>query len=402
MQVILEVLWTLIHQEIQQVDAGSSSDPFFARYDGNGNLIWAKDISGSGESSAQNIFIDATGFVYVTGNFFGTADFNTGVGVFNLTGAGAKDAFYAKYNSTGDFVWAASVGSGGDQTGQSIIADKNGNVYATGYFVGTVDFNPGNGVFNLTSSNGFFNAYLLKLNKNGAFVWANNIGGNQDDIGFSLALDATQNVYAAGYFNGTASFGSNQSLTSAGSTDIFIAVYKPSGSVLTVMQEGGTTDDWASSIAIDAKGFIYLTGYYTGTAQFFINGNSIALTSAGNADVYFLKAKRTSLQTPVLENNNQSFAINTINESKVQLYQNSPNPFTTNTSIKYFLTASTTVRLSVIDINGKEVMVLKNALQDKGEYSVSLNASSLNNGIYVYRLQTSDTIITRKLVVNKQ
>ncbi len=383
-------------------DAGGSSDPFFAKYNTNGNLIWAKDIAGSGESSAQNIFIDAAGFIYVTGNFFGTADFNTGAGVFNLTGVSAKDAFYTKYNSTGDFIWAASVGSSGDQTGQSIIADKNGNVYATGYFGGTVDFNPGSGVFNLASSNGFFNAYLLKLNKNGAFVWANNIGGNQDDIGFSLALDTAQNVYAAGYFNGTASFSSNLSLTSAGGTDIFIAVYKSSGNLLTAMREGGATDDWANSIAIDAKGFIYLTGYYTGTTQFNINGTATTLTSAGNADVYFLKAKRNSLQTSVVANADETFAVSKIvAENKVQLYQNSPNPFTSKANIKYYLPVSTKVRLSIIDINGKEVLVLQNSMQDKGEYSIDLSASNLSSGMYIYCLQTSDAIITKKLIVNK-
>jgi len=275
-------------------------------------------------------------------------------------------------------------------------------VYATGYFINTVDFDPGSGVFNLTSSSGFFNAYLLKLNKNGAFEWAKNLGGNQDDIGLSLALDAHQNVYATGYFSGTASFSSNQSLTSAGGTDMFVAVYKPSGSLVTAIREGGATNDWAGSIAVDTKGFIYLTGYYTGTAQFNINGNPIALTSAGNADVYFLKAKRNSLQTPALKNINQSFATNKDSDkNKVQLYQTSPNPFTSTTNIKYYLPASTKLRLSIIDINGKEVLLLKNGAQDKGEYNLRLSASLLNNGMYVCRLQTSDGIVAKKLMVNK-
>ena len=58
------------------IDAGSSSDPFFARYDANGNLVWVKDIAGTGESAAQSIFIDAAGAIYLTGNFFGTSDFD--------------------------------------------------------------------------------------------------------------------------------------------------------------------------------------------------------------------------------------------------------------------------------------------------------------------------------------
>lgn len=383
-------------------DAGSSSDPFFARYATDGSLVWAKDISGNGESSAEHVFVDSTGNIYLSGNFFGTADFNTGAGIFNLTGAGSKDPFYAKYTSTGDFVWAASVGGGGDETGQSIIADKAGNVYATGYYIGTVDFNPGAGVFNLSSGPGFFNAYLLKLNKDGVFAWANNIGGTQNDIGLSLALDAQQNIYVTGYFSGIASFSSTQSLTSSGSTDIFIAAYKGSGTLFSLFKEGGVTDDWASCIAIDAKGFLYVTGYYTGNAQFTINGSTTTLTSAGNADVYFMKAKRNSLQPVAALTSTESLVTTkAIDDNKVMLYQNAPNPVMSQTNIGYYLPALTKVRLSIMDINGKEVMLLKNGTQDKGAYTIQLSAANLSSGVYVYRLQANNEIITKKMIVNK-
>src|SRR5436853_4146126 len=114
-------------------------------------------------------------------------------------------------------MWADRIGGIGDQTGLGIAADSNGNVYATGYFQGTVDFNPGPGVFNL-SSPAFFNAYLLKLNNNGSFGWVKNIGGAQDDIGLSVAVDTNQNVYTTGYFNGTANVSASTTLTCAGST----------------------------------------------------------------------------------------------------------------------------------------------------------------------------------------
>ena len=242
----------------------------------------------------------------------------------------------------------------------------------------------------------------MKLNKDGGFEWVNNIGGSQDDIGLSLALDAQQNIYVTGYFSGTASFSGAQSLTSAGSTDIFIAVYKTSGSLLNAFKEGGITDDWASSISIDAKGFLYVTGYYTGNAQFNINGTNTTLTSAGNADVYLLKAKRNSLQTSAALSSNESFVVNTgSDENKVHLYQNTPNPFISQTNITYDLPALTKVRLSIIDLNGKEVMLLKNAMQDKGAYTIQVSAANLSNGVYVYRLQANNEIITKKLIVNK-
>lgn len=379
------------------LDAGSSSDPFFARYDTNGNLVWAKDITGTGETYAQNMYVDNAGSIYITGNFFGTSDFNVGTNVFNLTSAGAKDAFYAKYTSKGDFVWATSVGNSGDQTGQAIIADKTGNVYATGYFIGTVDFNPGSGVFNLTSSAGFFNAYLLKLDVNGNFLWANNIGGNQDDIGFSLALDAQQNIYNTGYFNNTASFSSNKTLTSSGSTDIYVAIYKPNGSLITAVKEGGATDDWASDIAIDKNSNVYLTGYYTTSANFTLGNNTITLTSAGNADVYFAKAPGLVTNTAVSNN----VSTNQTKNNSVQLYQNIPNPFINNTSIGYYLPKATTVHLSISDISGKQIMVIADGLQSAGKHTVQINSKALNNGVYNYRLQTDNVFISRKLIAYK-
>lgn len=383
-------------------DAGGTSDPFFARYATDGSLIWAKDITGNGESSAQHVFIDSAGALYLSGNFFGTLDFDTGAGVFNLTGAGSKDAFYAKYSATGDFAWAASIGSGGDETGQHIIADKAGNVYATGFYIGLVDFDPGAAVFNLSSGPGSFNAYLLKLNKDGVFQWANNIGGSQDDIGLSLALDAQQNIYMTGYFSGVASFSAGRSLASTGGTDIFIAVYKSSGSLLNVFKEGGITNDWASDISIDAKGFMYVTGYYTGNADFIINGSINTLTSTGNADVYFLKAKRAALQTALVTTSAESPVVNKVNSfNKAHLYQNIPNPVISSTTITYDLPALSKVRLSIIDLAGKEVMLLKNALQDKGAYAVQVNAGNLGNGVYIYRLQINNEIITKKLIVSK-
>jgi hypothetical protein len=83
-----------------------------------------------------------------------------------------------------------------------------------------------------------------------------------------------QNIYATGYFSDVADFGYATTLTSAGSTDIFLAGYTQSGQLLFAKSAGGTTDDWANSLATDAKGFVYLTGYYTGTVSFIDPGNN--------------------------------------------------------------------------------------------------------------------------------
>ena len=249
-----------------------------------------------------------------------------GEGTFSLTGVDAKDPFFAKYTSSGDLTWAANISGFGDQAAESIVADNTGNAYITGYFTGKVDFNPGAGKFNLTSSPGTFNSYLLKLDKKGKFVWANNIGGPQDDIGLSLAIDANQVVYATGYFSGTADFGSSTTLTSAGSTDIYVAGYVQSGQLLFAKRAGGVTDDWANSITTDANGFVYLTGYYTGTASFINNANTI--TSAGDADVYIWKLR--ALETTYCNSRGKSSAqewISSVNLSDLNNVSGSDNGY---------------------------------------------------------------------------
>ena len=370
------------------INAGSSSDPFFARYNTNGNLIWVKDIAGNGESAAQSIFVGTSGEIYITGNFFGTSDFNPGAGTFSLTGTDAKDAFYAKYDSKGTLLWADRIGSFGDQTGQSITADSAGNVYATGYFQGTVDFDPGAAIFNL-SSPGFFNAYVLKLNNNGSFGWVKNIGSSQeDDIGFSVAVDAKQNVYATGYFGGTANFNST-TLTSTGSTDIYLARYNTAGKLLFVKQAGGNTDDWVSAVATDANGFVYLTGYYTGTATFF--GASVTLTSVGNADVYISKFKPAKNTSEILPAETAYSYQKTTNDNfiAVDIF---PNPVkdVIHVHVKNELAA----QIIITDLTGKPL--IKTYLQGTDQ---NINLSKLHTGIYLLQLFDKSNIIigTRKI-----
>jgi hypothetical protein len=100
--------------------------------------------------------------VYTTGSFSGTADFNPGVGIFNLISAGSRDIFVSQLNSNGEGVWAKSMGGLGQDGCYSVVIDSSGNVYTTGYFESTADFDPGVGIYNLTSAGGT-DIFVLKL-----------------------------------------------------------------------------------------------------------------------------------------------------------------------------------------------------------------------------------------------
>jgi hypothetical protein len=135
-----------------------------------------------------------------------------------MTSAGGFDVYVTKFDQFGNFIWAKRVGSTGNDTGYGIIIDPSGNLYVTGYFTATVDFNPGAGVNNLVT-NGGVNAdpYVLKLNSNGDYVWAQRMGGPNHEYSFNLALDPSGNLLVTGHMAaGVSTFPGQPSLTSAG------------------------------------------------------------------------------------------------------------------------------------------------------------------------------------------
>src|SRR5690606_24605764 len=118
----------------------------------SGGFIWAKQAGGSLDDTGSSIAVDTSGNVYVTGNFMGTADFDPGVGVFNMTSAGDRDVFIFKLDELGNFVWAKQIGGINRDWGISIAVDASGNVYTAGEFRETIDFDSDTGTSSLVSA----------------------------------------------------------------------------------------------------------------------------------------------------------------------------------------------------------------------------------------------------------
>lgn len=172
------------------------------------SLDWAKALGGTGNDEGRSVATDLAGNVFTTGRFNGTADFDPGAGTFNLTSAGNDDIFISKLDATGNFVWAVGFGSTSYDQGRSIAIDPFGNILVTGEFRNTIDFDPGAGIFNLTAPSGLYDIYVLKLDGNGNFVWAVSFGdpASNSDIGYAIDTDVTGNVYVTGIYSGTADF----------------------------------------------------------------------------------------------------------------------------------------------------------------------------------------------------
>jgi hypothetical protein len=266
-------------------------DIFVCKLDSNGDFVWAAAMGGTSVDLPQAIAVDGSGNVYTTGGFIGTADFDPGAGTANLTAAGLFDIFVSKLDSDGNFVWAKRMGATNSNVGWSIAVDSSGNVYTTGQFNDTADFNPGAGTANLTSA-GALDIFVQKLDSDGNFVWAGAIGGTAGDIGQSIAVDATGNVYTTGLFSGTADFnpgGGTANLTAVGDTDIFVSKLSSAGGFVWAKAIGGTGSDEGRGIAVDASANAYTTGSFASTVDFDPGAGTANLTSAGSVDIFVHK-----------------------------------------------------------------------------------------------------------------
>ncbi len=269
----------------------SNFDFYISKLDSAGNFVWAKSFAGAGNEKGCAVAVDLMGDIYVTGHYSGTVDFDPGIGMFNLTSAGFDDIFILKLNAAGNFVWAAGFGATQQDKGLSITIDRTGDVLTSGYFRGTVDFDPGPSTSLLTTGAGD-DIFVLKLSAFGNFVWAKNMGGNPTDYGNDIAIDQASNVVTVGFFSGTADFDPGLgvfNLISSGGTDVFISKLDASGNFVWAKQLGGSLQDDGRSIAVDALGNIYCSGLFYGTTDFDPGPGTYNLTSAGAADIFVSK-----------------------------------------------------------------------------------------------------------------
>jgi hypothetical protein len=274
-------------------------DVFVIKIDPTGNLTWAKSIGGNGDEFGNAIIVDGTGNVHITGDFANTVDFDPSVGTYSLSSAGLADIFILKLDGLGNFVWAKNMGGTSSDFTYAIKLDPSGNVYSTGAFNLTADFDPNVGVSNLISS-GSNDIFILKLDNNGNFLWAKNMGGSGDDFGYSIDLDASGNVYTSGAFNSTADFdpsASSYTLTSSGLRDAYISKLDPTGAFVWAKSMGSTSDDYAISLKTWANDAIYTSGKFAGTVDFDPNVGIKNITSIGTGDAFIHKMIQCNLKS---------------------------------------------------------------------------------------------------------
>lgn len=277
---------------ISNYTAVTYTDSFILKLDNNGNLLWVNTFGGTGYDYAFSIRLDNIGNLYCVGQFQYTVDFDSSAAIYNLTANGNTDIFILKLDYSGNFNWVKKIGNSSNwEQSYSLHIDENNNLFITGVFFGTVDFNPGTGVFNLVSVGGR-DVFVLKLDSSGNFLLAKSFGSISDDFGYSIKVDSTGNIFTVGYFQNTVDFDPNSgvyNLSSNGSYDIFIHKMDSNGNLVWVRTFGSNDYDSAANLFLDNSGNSFITGSFNGTVDFDPSIGTAVLTSFGNNDIYVLK-----------------------------------------------------------------------------------------------------------------
>ena len=345
-------------------------DIFIVKYNSIGNPIWATTVGGINNDLAASVTTDATGNLYVAGNFDSPSlTFDT----VTIHKRDTTEMFIVKYNSAGNALWANNAGITNSDDINSVVTDAHNNVYVTGnYSSSTMTF--GTTVIHNTGGDDW---YIVKFNAGGKVLWAKSEGGTNNDDAYSAATDAEGNVYVAGdFFSSSITIGTT-TLTNAGtnSYDGCLVKYDSTGNVKWAARLGGANGDVATSVATDAFGNAYLLGTF-GSPSITFGTNT--LTNSGNMDVFLAKID-TALS---------SVGINEIDdETGVEIF---PNPFNSYTTISFSEEQNNT-EIKLTDVMGRELKTFilkgtKNMVIDKGEMSA---------GVYFLQITETSTSSTQ-------
>jgi beta-propeller repeat-containing protein/type IX secretion system substrate protein len=282
--------------------APHSVNLFVLKLDAAGNFVWAKQVnskasSGTGGIAGNSIAVDASNNSYTAGVFADTDDFDPGPGTYYVApmAANSRDIFILKLDSSGNFIWVKQIGgvSSGNAMVTSIAVEATGDVHTTGYCSGTIDFDPGPAVFNLTSPGGEY-AFISKLDPLGNFAWAKQIySGISLNEGHGVAVDISGNTCVTGVFGGSLTDfdpGVGVYEMSSDSGVVFILKLDASGNFVWAKQIGGRL---ANSIAVDPSGSVYTTGWFDGYNADFDPGPGVFLLPGGYEVAYISKLDAT-------------------------------------------------------------------------------------------------------------
>jgi hypothetical protein len=441
--------------DTSSVTAANNNDIFLAKYDELGTLQWVIRGGGVNQDQSNGISVDAEGNSYITGIFWGTADFS-GVSYTAISGNNA-DIFIAKYNSSGILQWLEQVGGVGlggqfsNQEGKAISVETSGeSVYVTGWFHGTVSWDSITITSNDFANSGEKNLFVAKYDSSGQAQWVQAVGAYQVNSSISPNAHAiavyNEKVYVTGFVPGALIFNNDTIVMDtvpsplSWHSDIFLAQYDTSGTFIWVEKPGGSDEDQGNGIGIDNSGDVFLTGYFSdyatfgshiigpvsshaflvkydqaGTALWANNGvgiggasaNSISMDAAGHAylvgsfmsSATFGSSNLTSIGSRDAFITKFNVTLIGIEEKSLELYFNLfPNPGTGLFSIEYLNPLTEKTYLNIYNLLGERVYT---ELLPVSSHTISkqLDLTRFEAGVYFVELRSAGRRTTNKLIL---
>lgn len=238
--------------------SAGAEEMFLAKYDTAGTHLWSQRFGNTAVEDGRSVATDQVGNIVVTGRFVGTVDFGGGP----LISAGANDIFLLKLDPAGTHLWSIRLGGPSSDVGLGIDTDVIGNIVATGFFEQTVDFGSGP-----LASAGGRDVFVASFDSAGTPLWSRRLGGPLADRSEGVATDASGNVIVGGGFAGTADFGDGP-VTSAGLSDVFLVALDSTGAHRWSRTFGGVAGDGSLAVATDTGGNVLITGEFSDVADF--------------------------------------------------------------------------------------------------------------------------------------
>ncbi|MBL0126620.1 MAG: SBBP repeat-containing protein [Flavobacteriales bacterium] len=271
----------------QQDTIGGGDDAFLVKFNASGVRQWGTYYGGTNGESGRSCAVDASGNVYLSGTTQSSTAIASG-GHQNTYGGGQNDAFLVKFNASGVRQWGTYYGGPVSEEGRACAVDGSDNVYLAGWTNSTTAIASGGQQDTIVGSS-YPDAFLVKFNASGVRLWGTYYGGTEYDYGRSCAVDASGNVFLAGTTNSTTAIasGGHQDTYGGGNYDAFLVKFNPNGVRQWGTYYGGTEYDYGRSCAVDASGNVFLAGFTNSTTAIASGGHQDTY-GGGNYDAFLV------------------------------------------------------------------------------------------------------------------
>ena len=358
-------------------------DAFLAKFSSKGELLWGTYFGGHRYDEASGIAIDIKGNVLLCGTTF-SLDFIGTEGAHNENLNGEKDAFFAKFDTDGNRLYASYFGGNNNDVGNDIDIDYGGNFYLCGYS----HSNEGILLNSEEDFAGVIDSYIAKFDSDGKQLWGRYYGGSGDDRAYNIDIDISSNIYLTGYTKSSDGIATvvNFPTSTPEHDDGFLAKFDDDGNRLWSLYYGGSFYDYGYDVAVDNDKNIFICGMTRSSDGIFENGFKEEYI-ADDGDAYLARIADDDTYIREIDPEKVEENINPVN--KLNIY---PNPVTLDSKVSFNATSAFTADVYISDMEGNKSYLMKSRWFNEGKNVLDAAICSkifanLSSGNYILTIE---------------